>query len=480
MSMSGGYTDMWRRRTLDHSDSGAERTLEWGSTQNERVRVLEERMEHQQRAIDRLADGVADSADRADAATKLAELHQTQMQPLLQRLVEHREADTRATGILRDELRTVSGRAQRQDEVVAGLREELAAFSGLSKQHEALRELVLSTQREQEGLGATLQGAREEHRRLLQQIGDFRREPQRLAEEIQEMRAASASTAEEVGVVVERLRGEMRDELQRIQARCDARIEAAERRALQAAQEAHRATEELREVRAALQRVADGEQQRRKRDAERGSLGESVRGAIEDIAQRMAGLERDHCAFRADYAEQVTKHKAHLAQQTVAGEETAAALQRVITGAEESRKEIATDLSGVRDWAARNMQRLKKRIEIAAQDLQQVRDQCGSLSDSQGRHAAAADREQRMLRELLRQQTDKASLLADMVDRHVDTRRDRWNRGSPATPVPTELADDPRCSPRRSRSVGARSSRREKRSHRGGTQEEYSVHERRR
>eukprot|EP01065_Artemidia_motanka_P032737 TRINITY_DN39720_c0_g1_i1.p1 TRINITY_DN39720_c0_g1~~TRINITY_DN39720_c0_g1_i1.p1 ORF type:complete len:498 (+),score=222.79 TRINITY_DN39720_c0_g1_i1:62-1495(+) len=452
MAGCGGYTDMWRRQAaaeMAHADRA-----EW---QIERVVALEEQVADQQRSIDRLSDGVADCSDRAEAAARLAELQHMQLQPL-QRIAEQRDGDLRAHGGLRDELRAAAARSQRHDELIAALREEVAALAAVPQQLSTLHDTIAAAQREQARCHEGVQAVKDEHRRVLQQLHDSQRDPRAGDDVQQEVRGSVAALTAQMAHSVDALRAQMKDEISRVQAKCDARVEAAEQRAQHAVQEARAATEELRELRQVVQlRQAEIAQQRRS-DTERASLADSVRGVVEEVAARVADCERQISVLRTDLAEHVAVYRSHLHQQTAASEETANAVQRMLSSVEDSRREIAGDLSGVRDWAARNMQRLKKRVELTAQELRQVQDGCSALSEAQSKQAETAEREQRLLRELLRQQTEKAGLLAEMVDRHVDGRRSQ----SPPSAVAAAMAsgrrsvETPRTSPLRSHSRGRR------------------------
>eukprot|EP01062_Namystynia_karyoxenos_P069794 TRINITY_DN6524_c1_g1_i1.p1 TRINITY_DN6524_c1_g1~~TRINITY_DN6524_c1_g1_i1.p1 ORF type:complete len:493 (+),score=233.72 TRINITY_DN6524_c1_g1_i1:71-1549(+) len=419
------YTELHQRRSQHDASAVSEARSGWADGQADRLLALEERVSEQQRSIDRLGDGVADVADRAEAATRLAELQQMHMQPL-QRVAEQREADVRVTSGLKEELRAVQARGQRHDDLLARLRDELAALAPLAHQHKALHDAVAATQQDQERCYDAVQALRDEQRDLLRQLQELQSEARRRSDDVQqEARAAAAAAAAQAAQSLDTLRQQMREELNAVQGRCEARVEAAERRAQQAAQEARRLAEELRELRQVVQQQAlqvGGAEAERRRHSEHAAqvAGEALRVGTEELRMRLAEAERRQEALRSDFAEHVAAYRAHLHQQTATSEETAAAVQRMMTAADEGRRSVAEDLSGVRDWAVRNMQRLKKRIELSAQELRQLQDGHSALSEAQQRQAAAAEREQRLLRELLRQQTEKAGLLAEMVDRQLD------------------------------------------------------------
>ncbi|KAJ9471504.1 hypothetical protein DIPPA_26213 [Diplonema papillatum] len=124
--------------------------------------------------------------------------------------------------------------------------------------------------------------------------------------------------------------------------------------------------------------------------------------------------------LKAGFSDHVATFKAHLQRQSQRAVETAAAIQQLIEMTDTSRAAVSSEIAAVKDWAVRCLQRLRKKIELAAQQVRVVKDGCASVEGQVSRFHASSERNQQLLSELLTQQAQKAAVLGHIVDHELD------------------------------------------------------------
>ena len=142
------------------------------------------------------------------------------------------------------------------------------------------------------------------------------------------------------------------------------------------------------------------------------------------VTQRIDGVEGRLEAFESALAELVATFKdscrqAEAQQRDLSG--VATALKELAEAHEGARAGLAADLLGVKEWAARNLTRLKKHVDLTTADLGALRESHVESSAQLQRVQARADSEHERLLALLQQKSREANLLTDIVDKEIQS-----------------------------------------------------------
>jgi TolA-binding protein len=88
---------------------------------------------------------------------------------------------------------------------------------------------------------------------------------------------------------------------------------------------------------------------------------------------------------------------------------------------EQTRNVVATELEGTKQWATRNLHRLKKHIDVINADLAAFRDSHVELSSQLQKVKCHAEAEHDKLTTLLQQKSREATALTEIVDKEIQS-----------------------------------------------------------
>eukprot|EP01060_Flectonema_neradi_P022012 TRINITY_DN3017_c4_g1_i1.p1 TRINITY_DN3017_c4_g1~~TRINITY_DN3017_c4_g1_i1.p1 ORF type:complete len:453 (+),score=84.26 TRINITY_DN3017_c4_g1_i1:55-1413(+) len=132
--------------------------------------------------------------------------------------------------------------------------------------------------------------------------------------------------------------------------------------------------------------------------------------------------------LKADFAAHVQTQKDTLERQGIRAADTSAAIQQLVEMTETCRATMSTEISSVKDWALRCLQRLRKRTETAVHQSRLLKDDMSALKIAIGQSNAQQERQHHVMSELINHQTGKAAVLGDIIDREIASKRTQTSR----------------------------------------------------
>ena len=411
--MSSGYYDKWRRGDERQAQPQVQqRNMVDG--QVERLHYMEDRLQGCQSVIDRLVNRVGECETRTEASSRLAQLTQ-----------QVAEQSTEESGEVILELQA---RSRRQEEVIKKL---IGEVDRMHATREADRDKTL-LQKSSQHQTETSTAAKVDtlHRTLTEQMDDMRADfEHRLSVATQDSRAELKKTATQLSKGMTDLHSDMtmlkdfvKEEVKSVRQYCDAQVAAVTD--AESVKKRVRSEEERDDFEtfqsSVVSNVMSLQQHCRKLDMQlaeqatllrTGSVG-NIDTRLEGLDQRMVELDR----LKADFGEHVTVFKGHLQKQTKRAGDTSTAIQQLIEMTDASRAAITTEVMGVKEWAMRCLQRLRKRTETALQDSRLARDEVVELSSRVTRSQNSNERHAAVMTELLSQQAEK-TFMHDLVDK---------------------------------------------------------------
>ncbi len=139
---------------------------------------------------------------------------------------------------------------------------------------------------------------------------------------------------------------------------------------------------------------------------------ERLRAGLDKVENRCATIEATLSEFMKSYKDNVLAQSARM-------EETAAGVKELVALQDQTRVVVGGELERTKEWATRNMHRLKKHIDTLNADIQ-------ALKEAQIDTTAAVDRlkhqhtdEKERLAALLATRTQEAARLTEMVDKEI-------------------------------------------------------------
>lgn len=161
-----------------------------------------------------------------------------------------------------------------------------------------------------------------------------------------------------------------------------------------------------------------------------GTLKEELRTAntrgesdMRDVNARLEAFERQSADVEASLQEFITAFRDHNAQQGTRMEETAASMRELMELHDETRSVVASEIEATKQWATRNMQRLKKHLDNVNADIAAIKSTQHDTIQTLETMRSSNSQEQQRLAELLSQRTKEAAALAQMVDREISSVR---------------------------------------------------------
>ena len=136
----------------------------------------------------------------------------------------------------------------------------------------------------------------------------------------------------------------------------------------------------------------------------------------------------EFASLKTDFASHVQSYRDTLDRQGKRAADTSVAIQQLVEMTETSRASLGTEMSNIKDWALRCLQRLRKRTEAAVHDTRLLKDDMNSLKATVGQSNAQQERQHHVMSELINQQSGKAVILEDIIDRELATKRTHSSR----------------------------------------------------
>lgn len=149
--------------------------------------------------------------------------------------------------------------------------------------------------------------------------------------------------------------------------------------------------------------------------------------ATADDAQREAAAQREaqarfdaRCAaLEASLADFVAMYKEHTVVQASRMEETTTDMKQLVALQEQTRTVVGAELERTKEWATRNLHRLKKHIDGVNADAGSLRDAQSALALQLERVRRDASDERAKLGSILEVKTKEANALTELVDREI-------------------------------------------------------------
>jgi hypothetical protein len=142
---------------------------------------------------------------------------------------------------------------------------------------------------------------------------------------------------------------------------------------------------------------------------------------VRDLASRVKTVEEHNVTIEGSFHEFIGAFKEHTAHQAARMEETSVSMKELMELHDETRSVVAAELETTKQWATRNMTRLKKHIDNTNVDIGAVKDAHRDLHHLVERLRSSQVDERSKLADLVEQRTREAAALSDMVDREISS-----------------------------------------------------------
>lgn len=140
---------------------------------------------------------------------------------------------------------------------------------------------------------------------------------------------------------------------------------------------------------------------------------------LKDLASRVKHAEEHSSNIEGSFQEFIGAFKEHTGHQAARMEETAVHMRELMELHDETRNVVAAELETTKQWATRNMTRLKKHIDNTNVDVTALKDAHRDVHQMVERMRLAQSDERNRLADLVEQRTREAAALSDMVDREI-------------------------------------------------------------
>ncbi len=143
------------------------------------------------------------------------------------------------------------------------------------------------------------------------------------------------------------------------------------------------------------------------------------RAAGDDLVKRLSGFEEHSASIESSLTDFIQAFKEHSRQHAAKSEDTANALRELSALQEETRKAVATEIEGTKQWAVRNLQRIKKHLDINHADIEALREaHTASVEHVAVLQRAQSDEHERLCA-MLEQKSKEAESLGDIIDKEI-------------------------------------------------------------
>jgi len=145
------------------------------------------------------------------------------------------------------------------------------------------------------------------------------------------------------------------------------------------------------------------------------------RSSHELTQTRLAGVERQSNSLDRAFTEFVSSFQESSRNHTAKAEEISHSVKEFMNLHEHTRSVVSTELENTKQWATRNLHRLKKHIDVIHADLTAIRESQVELSAQVQRVKCHAESEHEKLTTLLQQKSREANVLAELVDKEIQS-----------------------------------------------------------
>ena len=143
-----------------------------------------------------------------------------------------------------------------------------------------------------------------------------------------------------------------------------------------------------------------------------------------ELRNKVLAVEQKSGSIDAAFYEFLGSFQDHTRTQASKAEETAQSMREMMELHEQTRSVVASELETTKQWAARNMHRLKKHLDLTNTDVAALRDSVVEHRSVLEKLKVSQDDEQERLRALLAQKSKEAAVLSGMVDREIQSVHD--------------------------------------------------------
>ena len=147
----------------------------------------------------------------------------------------------------------------------------------------------------------------------------------------------------------------------------------------------------------------------------------SQQHASEQHGSRLNQVERQSSALDAALTEFIATFKDSTRVHSAKTDEISNSVREFMVLHEQTRNVVATELEGTKQWATRNLHRLKKHIDVINADLAAFRDSHVELSSQLQKVKCHAEAEHDKLTTLLQQKSREANALTEIVDKEIQS-----------------------------------------------------------
>jgi uncharacterized phage infection (PIP) family protein YhgE len=140
---------------------------------------------------------------------------------------------------------------------------------------------------------------------------------------------------------------------------------------------------------------------------------------FKELSSRLDSYEEQTSTIEGSFAEFIAAFKEHTAHQAAKMDDTAQSMKDLMELHDETRNAVATEIENTKQWATRNMVRLKKHLDNVNIDVHALKDAHRDLHLVVERMRLAQTDESNRLSDLVAQRSRERDALVDMVDREV-------------------------------------------------------------
>lgn len=138
-----------------------------------------------------------------------------------------------------------------------------------------------------------------------------------------------------------------------------------------------------------------------------------------ESARRIETFEQQTRSIEGALSDFINAFKEHSRQHAAKTEDTAVAIRELNAMQEESRKVIASEIEQTRQWAVRNLQRIKRHLDNDHADIAALREAHTAHTEQLGTLQRNQSREHERLCSLLEEKSKEANTLSDLIDKEI-------------------------------------------------------------
>lgn len=155
---------------------------------------------------------------------------------------------------------------------------------------------------------------------------------------------------------------------------------------------------------------------------------------------RLTSLERQATVLDSALSDFLSTFKDSTKMHSDKTDEIAASVKEFMSLHEQTRSVVESELEGTKQWATRNLHRLKKHIDVINSDLLALRESHVETTSQLQRVKCQAESEHEKLLQLLQQKSREANILTEIVDKEIQSIHSitQQHRAHNAAPLSTQ------------------------------------------